>query len=110
MDNPKSSFRGSVSYIGLARGREDTTLVVIAGRELFFASSDPGLKGLRITTRNKQIFMVVEEIVAGQKHRICALFHHNVDVGTVLYIQRHINERTLTQEMLADELPDYLKE
>lgn len=110
MDNPKSSFRGNVSYIGPSRADKDLTMIVIAsGREFFVRSNDPGLKGLRVTSGSKRIFMIVEEIVVGQVYRICAVYRSRAeDVSFVLMMNEHIQQGTLTVKVLAKYQPEYL--
>lgn len=108
MENPKSSFRGTVSYIGAAQKGGDV-LIAIASQEFFVRRDDPGLKYLKVTSGSHRVFLVVEQISTDGLYRICAVYlNRGKDVRFELYIQNQIGEGTLTREMLEDELPDYV--
>lgn len=112
MENSKSSYRGTFSYIGGTRRDHDLILVAIASREFYARQNDPGLTKLRVTSgsKTKQVFLIVEEVVHATVpvQRIYAIFKHRAsDYSMIIRLQDHLNAGTLTDEMILKEGPEY---
>ncbi len=110
MNNPKSSFWGSVSYIGRTARSPLLALVAIAGREFFVRNDDPGIKAIRVTAGSNKTLVVTEEIDASGVERICAVYRQ-ADMRLARIIQGELQkvEASLSEETLADWDPHYLK-
>jgi hypothetical protein len=108
MDNAKSSFWGSVSYIG--QTGTGAVKIAIAGREVVVRDSDPGLLHVHVSGGTKPTFLVLDQVMSGL-FRIRAVYNHpKADRKLALSIQTDLAKERATTQYLKDWDPDYLLE